>query len=60
MNDRHYLDWLLSEYNEEEIAEREQAEFEAYHHHFMMADGMNSDFIANHSSSLTYVDDLPF
>lgn len=61
MNDRDYQDWLESQYTQDEIAERERAEFEAYHHHLMMGDG--TDFapaINNNPPSTAYVDGLPF
>lgn len=61
MNDRDYLDWLFGHFTQDEIAEREQAEFETYHHHLMMGDG--ADFeqeINNNSPSLVCVDGLPF
>lgn len=61
MNDRDYQDWLESQFTQGEIAEREQAEFEAYYHHLMMGDG--ADFeqeINNNSSSIVCVDGLPF
>ena len=38
MNDRDYQDWLESEYSFDELAELEQAEYEAYLNHVQMSD----------------------